>query len=157
MGSAIFKAQAKKQPEQNSDNEEAVKDSSLSSVPMGRKVEQLDSRIGSNDLNGIDWSTDVAKRRKNLKFDSLPNVRVYESKPRTTPIACTRLASSAEDDAVSALRTRVMNASFGRRKSDIASSGLTISDAVSCSNNNMRRKSMPSLSMPAKVMKTVRS
>ena len=70
------------------------------------------------ELDGIDWSK--MRRRNHLKRGSMPNVLSAPASPippaGSLRGSFTRTASSAEDDAVGAIRTRVMNASFSRRQ-----------------------------------------
>ena len=105
------------------------------------------------ELDGVDWEKTVKQRRNNLKRGSMPNVHSMpaEVKPPTT-VSFMRTASSAEDDTVGAIRTRIMNATFLRRKSTESAANSFASKA-----HGIRRMSMPhmSMSMPAKAMKQV--
>ncbi len=106
----------------------------------------------SHDLTGVDWHSDISKRRKNISAGSMPNVLNSEAgKPEPSANPFCRTASSAEDDVVGALRTRVMNANFVRRRSDTALSSMH-------PRREIRRTSMPILSrtMPTSMMKKVR-
>ena len=105
----------------------------------------------SHDLTGVDWHSDISKRRRNISAGSMPNVLNSEAgKPEPSANPFSRTASSAEDDVVGALRTRVMNANFVRRRSETALSSMHL-------RREIRRTSMPSLSrtMPTSMMKKV--
>eukprot|EP00291_Cryptomonas_curvata_P022781 CAMPEP_0172167462 /NCGR_PEP_ID=MMETSP1050-20130122/9590_1 /TAXON_ID=233186 /ORGANISM="Cryptomonas curvata, Strain CCAP979/52" /LENGTH=180 /DNA_ID=CAMNT_0012838265 /DNA_START=23 /DNA_END=562 /DNA_ORIENTATION=+ len=105
----------------------------------------------SHEMTGVDWHSDVSKRRKNFNTGSMPNVLASgEVKSDPPANSFSRTASSAEDDVVGALRTRVMNASFIRRRSDSALNSVQ-------AKRETRRASMPTLSrtMPTSMMKKI--
>jgi hypothetical protein len=119
-----------------------------------KPVNNLSKNV-SLELDGVDWSNEAAKRRRNLVMGSMPNVRANMELVRS-PVSSNpfpRLASSAEDDSVGAIRTRVMNSSFVRRNSASGSGSGFLRPKTSD-----RRKSLPSsmsMTMPAKAMKQV--
>ena len=116
--------------------------SGISSIDPEKRISQ--------ELNGIDWNIEISKRRKNLVAGSMPNIRPDAQSTSSAPFnPFARLASSAEDESVGAIRTRIMNASFGRRNSN--------DSGVNRPKTTERRKSMPALSMtmPARAMKQV--
>ncbi len=107
----------------------------------------------SQEISGVDWHSDISKRRKNFNTGSMPNLlnaEAAKSDPPANPFS--RTASSAEDDAVGALRTRVMNASFIRRRSDPTMHSVQ-------AKRETRRNSLPTLSktMPTSMMKKVQA
>jgi hypothetical protein len=112
-----------------------------------------------SELDGINWDSEAVIRKERLSSGtgSMPNVLSMPAAVRTPQPALStfsRAASSAEDDTVGALRTRVMNASFGRRKS---LSGDTMSIAHKPQSRSGRRMSMPHISanMPSSMMRKV--
>jgi hypothetical protein len=108
----------------------------------------------NSELDGIDWDK-AEKRRHHFKRGSMPNVLSTPAAIRTDQPSTgsfMRTASSAEDDAVGAIRTRIMNATFLRRKSTENSANSFQAKA-----QGHRRLSMPhmSMSMPAHALKQV--
>jgi hypothetical protein len=109
----------------------------------------------SLELDGVDWGAKIARRKSSLmKNGSMPNLIPAVPQGMSSPTANLfdsfrpfgRVASSAEDDTVGALRTRVINASFMRRRS---------TDDRGKKPTAHKRKFKPSMSMPAAVMKKV--
>ena len=122
---------------------------------MERALESqpVEEPMHSHEITGVDWHSDISKRRKNFNTGSMPNLfnaEAAKSDPPANPFS--RTASSAEDDAVGALRTRVMNASFIRRRSDPATNSVQ-------AKRETRRNSLPTLSktMPTSMMKKVQA
>ncbi len=112
----------------------------------------------TSELDGVDWDRKAAIRKERLSRGSMPNIMsmpaAFKLEQPAAPQSFSRTASSAEDETVGALRTRVMNASFSRRKS-VDSAPYAHKTQ---SRGSTRRMSMPhiSKSMPPSAMRKVR-